>query len=112
MCYMMSIKDLFLIYIGVKYATMRPTTDRHKVGGIYQIKLNLFDKYSFKVKILSKELINLDDLAAHDLDGIGYSKEEYLKQPYNLKNASKMRYKYTFKLVETDAARLKELNIL
>ena len=79
---------MFLIYIGHKYATMRKTSDRHKVGGVYQVKLNLFDDWAFKVKVISKEYVNLDSCSPEALEGIGYSLEEYLAQPYNLASYS------------------------
>ena len=106
---MVSKLDMSLIYIGYKWVTMRPTTDRHKIGSTYQVKLNLFDKYAFRVKILSKELINIDDMDDADFIGIDYSKEEYLKHSYNTKNPSPLRYKYTFEIVETDFKRLNEI---
>lgn len=111
MAFMMALNDLFLIYNGLKWITMRRVTDKHKIGSIYQIKLNLFDDYSFKVKIISKEIVNLNEMGESDFKGIDYPKEEYLSHPYNINNPSPMRVKYEFKIVEVNNTRLNELNI-
>ena len=108
---MMSVMDLFLIYNGLKWVTMRRVTDKHKMGGVYQLKLNLFDDYSFKVKILSKEVVDLKEMDEDDFMGVGYSMDEYLSHPYNLKNPSSMRVKYEFEIIEVNNERLNELNI-
>ena len=112
MCFMMSKEDLFLIYKGLKTITMRKVTDRHKEGRVYQVKLNLFDDYSFKIRILSREVVDLNEMDDDDFVGVGYSKEEYLTHSYNTKNNSTERIKYVFEVVEVNDDRLKEIGII
>lgn len=107
MAFMMSTHDLFLIYMGLKWITMRRITDKHKIGGVYQVKLNLFDDYSFKVKILSKTVVDLNEMDEADFNGVGYKMRDYLSHPYNVKNPSSMRVKYEFEVVEVNDKRLK-----
>ena len=108
----MSLEDLKLILMGLKWMTMRKISDKHKIGGVYQVKLNLFDEYSFKVRILDKLLVNLDEMDEAEFNGIGYDKSSYLSHPYNINNPSSQRVKYVFEIVEINEARLKELNLL
>lgn len=86
-----------------KVETLRPVKPDgkgyFKIGSVQQIKLNLFASWKCKVKILSRDIINLDDI--QDYKPLGYdSKEEYLNEPFNLKNPSNLRVKYKFELIE------------
>lgn len=110
--FMMSFKDLCLILMGLKWITMRKETDKHKIGGIYQIKLNLFDEYSFKVRVTDKILVNLNEMDDGDFYGVGYNKADYLSHSYNIKNPSHMRYLYKFEIVEVNYNRLKEIGVI
>lgn len=114
----MQLKEIFLIYCLVKYQTLRQYKPNFKgcfkVGSVQMIKKGMFDKeYCFKVRILNRYYVNINQLTNADFNKLGYkNKAEYLKQPYNIKNESNLRILYEFEIIEVNETRLKDLKII
>lgn len=92
--------NILMILLGIKTATLRPISNNFKEGSTQTIKTGMFNPYYyFKVEITKKELININELTPQDFQQLGYaSKEEYLQEPFNKKNPSNLRIRYTFKV--------------
>ena len=87
--FLMSEDDLKLILMGLKWYTMRGLRDNgvyFKLHSLQWLKLSLFDEGVIRVKITSREFVDLNEMSVSDFNGVGYSREEYLSQSYNQKN--------------------------
>ena len=112
--FLMTKKNIIDIYNGDKTITLRPLKDSgkgyFKVGSVQRCKLNFFDDYFLKVKILERYFISIDDLTAEHINDLGYaSKEEYLDEKFNRNNDSVERVLYKFQVVEVNKIKMKEL---
>lgn len=94
--------NMVCIIFGIKIATLRNLNSKFKIGSIQMLKIGQFDFFYYaKVKIISKEVINIDELSIDEFRKLGYkNKEEYMKEEFNKNNSSKLRIKYEFEVIE------------
>ena len=98
-----------------KIATLRPIKANGKgyflLDSIQQIKKGMFDNfYYFKVQIIAVDFVDIEELSIEEFQQLGYkNKAEYMAEPFNQKNNSTKRVKYTFKVIERNTDKIMQL---
>ena len=66
------------------------------------LKIGQFDFFYYaKVKIISKEVIDIEKLTIEEFKQLGYkNKQQYMNEPFNKNNGSNLRIKYEFEVIE------------